>query len=103
MKWVLPLLGLAALVGGGIYVSSIYFENKELKKEKLVLETQIETFETNIELLEELLVSEREIRETAQQAQTELKQDVPDVDFNTSLPDSVQGVLDRFHGANSLQ
>jgi len=95
-------IGLFALVGGGIFVSSLYFENEELTKEKLILETQIETFETNIELLEAQLETEREIRDNADVAIQELHKEVPDVDFNTPLPESIQGVLDNFH-SNSRQ
>ena len=91
--------GLVAVLAGVTYVGVLRDQNEELTKEKLILETQVETFEANIELLEAQLDTEREIRDNADVAIQELQQEVPDVDYNTPLPDSIQGVLDNFHSS----
>jgi hypothetical protein len=103
MKWILPFIAIAALIGGGVYVSSVFNENQELKSDKVLLEAQIRTHEINLALFEEMLENERQIRDTAEVAIDELKQDVPDVDYETPLPESIQGVLDRFHSSSRMR
>lgn len=96
----LMYIKVAALVGviaGAIALKGLWDSNQELKAEKLILETQIETNDRNLKLLTKLLANEKETREAAQAAMSELAKDVPDVIYSQELPPSIQGVLDRFH------
>lgn len=98
----LYLAVLLGLTGVGYFVLGLVTDNALLKKENLRLETQMEIVQFNVELYQSQLEAEREIRNAGETAQIELKQEVPDVDYHTPLPDSVQGVLDRFHGSIGL-
>lgn len=93
---------LLALSGAAYFVLGLATDNALLKKENLRLETQMEIVQFNVELYQSQLEAEREIRNAGETAQIELKEDVPDVDYNTPLPDSIQGVLDRFHDSVGL-
>lgn len=94
---------LLALTGAAYFVIGLVTDNALLKKENLRLETQMEIVQFNVELYQSQLEVEREIRNAGQTAKTELKQDVPHVDYNTPLPNSIQNVLDGFHASVSLR
>ena len=91
---------LIALSGAAYFVLGLATDNALLKKENLRLETQMEIIQFNVELYQSQLEEELQIRNVGEDAITELKEVVPDVDYNTLLPESIQGVLDRFHSSS---
>jgi len=96
-------LGLLVLaIAGAFYGKHLYDKNQELKAENLLLETQIGINEKNVELLTQLLNTERRNAEAKITALSELASEVPDVVYSQELPPSIQGVLDRFHSAIGL-
>lgn len=96
-------LGLLVLaIAGAFYGKLLYDKNQELKAENLLLETQIGINEKNVELLTQLLDTERRNAEAKITALSELASEVPDVVYSQQLPPSIQGVLDRFHAAIGL-
>lgn len=96
MKIYVYVTAVLALLATGFWFKSVLEENKDLRATKAAQVRQIETYQANTALLNAQLAKERQIRENAEKALSELK-DVPDDDFNQKLPDSVQGVIDRFH------
>lgn len=99
-KAYLYLTVLLGLTGLGYFVLGLVTDNALLKKENLRLESQMEITQFNADLYRSQLETERQIRNAGEDASTELKENVPDVDFNTPLPESIQGVLDRFHSSS---
>lgn len=88
----------ALIIGGGVfYISSLRDKVDELETQVSLQKEQIKIHADNVVLLTEQLAFEAENNEIGQTAISELKEQVPHVDFNTPLPPSVQGVLDRFH------
>lgn len=92
---------LFGLAGAAYFVISLTTHNALLEKENRRLEAQMEVIQFNVELYQTLLETENQIRNVGEDAVTELKEVVPDVDYDTPLPESVQGVLDRFHSSSS--
>lgn len=84
-------------VGGVFYISTLRDQVSSLETQVEIRDLQIEIHADNVKLLTEQLAFEAETQEIGDNAVSELKQEVPQVDFNTPLPPSVQGVLDRFH------
>lgn len=98
MKTFAIVIVVAMISGTGIGAAKAFWDsNKRLKAQNFNLQTQIETNQRNVELLTTLLDNERENREAAQEALSELVKDVPDVIYSQELPPSIQTVLDRFH------
>ena len=91
------LIGIGVVVAMAITLKVLWSANVDLRAEKALLEEQIEVTITNVELLNVLLDEEREIKEAAQNALLDLRKEVPDVIYTQELPDSIQGVIDRFH------
>lgn len=86
------------IIGGGMfYISSLHEKVAFLETQVETQKLQIKIHADNVALLTEQLAFEAENNEIGQTAISELKEEVPHVDFNTPLPPSVQGVLDRFH------
>ncbi len=90
----LGLLAFSVATGG----ASLYLWNRNsaLKDELNLVETTLEKAKENLEKVSKQLAQEQIIREAAEDALSTLR-DVPDVDYNTPLPDSVRNVLDGFH------
>lgn len=88
---------LAGVVAMAISLKVLWGWYSDVKAHNVVLEAQIEVNETNMKLLTSLLDDERENREAAQIALSELAKEVPDVVYSQELPPSIQGVLNRFH------
>jgi len=86
-----------ALVASGFYIKHLIGVQAVLKHEKIELEAQIQTNADNLKLVVSQLDREIEYRQIAESALSELYKDVPDVEYQTTLPPNIQGVLDRFH------
>lgn len=97
LKAYLMIGGLVALMGMGLLVNHLWKRNADLKEANQTMELQIEKTTENMKLLVNQLDREAENRQNAEQALTELMQEVPDVVYSQSLPPEIQGVLDRFH------
>ena len=91
------LFALIALVSSGFYIKQLIGVQAVLKLEKTQLEETIKNKEENMKLLVIQLDREAEYRQIAETALGELYKDVPDVEYQTTLPPNIQGVLDRFH------
>lgn len=75
----------------------LWDSNQELKARNSVLSDQLRINERNVQLLNVLLEREREIKEAAFIAITELRKEVPDEVYSQELPPELQGVIDRFN------
>jgi len=97
LRTYLMIGGAVALLGMGLLVNHLWKKNSALREANQVLELQVQTTQDNVKLLVLQLDREAENRQNAEQALTELMQEVPDVVYSQSLPPEIQGVLDRFH------
>ena len=97
LKAYLMIGGLVALMGMGLLVNHLWKRNADLKEANQIMELQIKKTTENMKLLANQLDREAENRQNAEQALTELMQEVPDVVYSQTLPPEIQGVLDRFH------
>lgn len=86
-----------ALVSFGFYVRHIWIENQELQKANQLMEAQIETNETNLRLVVQHLDREAELRIQAEEALSELMKEVPNDEYQQTLPPNIQRVVDNFH------
>lgn len=86
-----------ALVASGYYIKHLIEVNAVMEVEKAALEQVIQTKADNEKLLVQQLDREIEYRQIAESALGELYKDVPDVEYQETLPPNIQGVLDRFH------
>ena len=68
----------------------------EFKDKYETVQIAREKAEENLQLVSDQLQNERETRELAEEALSKLRS-VPDVDYNTPLPDSVRNVLRSFN------
>lgn len=97
LKAYLMIGGLVVLMGMGLLVNHLWKRNADLKEAYQTMELQIMKTTENMKLLANQFDREAENRQNAEQALTELMQEVPDVVYSQSLPPEIQSVLDRFH------
>lgn len=97
MRKYIYLIGFVGAITAVFAFKTLWDVKQNLKKENEVMQQQIEINERNVQLLSDLLDSERKTREAAMDALSELSKDVPDVVYSQELPPSIQNVLDRFH------
>ena len=91
---IIGLMAFSVLSAGGLWLTWGWYQ--DTKRELETVQIAREKAEENLILVSDQLSLERQTREAAQAALIEL-QDVPDVDFNTPLPDSVGSVIRSFN------
>lgn len=91
---IIGLMAFSVLSAGGLWLTWGWYQ--DTKQELETVQIAREKAEKNLMLVSDQLSLERQTREAAQAALIEL-QDVPDVDFNTPLPDSVGSVIRSFN------
>lgn len=91
------LLGLLAfsVVSGGATIL-LWKRNAALSDELENVQIARDKAEANLMLVADQLSEERLTRQAAEDALLSIRE-VPDVDYNTPLPDSIRGVLSDFH------
>ena len=95
---VYAIIAVAAISLGGVYyVSALRDKVDTLETEVETQKLQIKIHADNVILLTNQLAFEKQNQEIGDDAVSELKQEVPKLDFNTPLPASIQSVLDGFH------
>lgn len=88
------LLGaFSVLTAGGLWLTWGWYQ--DAKQELESVQIARDKAEENLQLVSDQLESERETREAAEAALSELRS-VPDDDFNTPLPPSIGNVLRDF-------
>jgi hypothetical protein len=95
-RYVTPVLVLALLGSGGA-IWGLMNRNTEVSARNLLLEKQIQTQQSNLKLLSSQLETEQRSRQAAEAALASLHKDVPDEDYQQTLPTTVQDLLDRFN------
>ena len=95
----LQIGAIIALVSMGMYIKHLVGMQALLKDQVTELEAERQFKEENMKLLVVQLDREIEYRMIAESALTELYKDVPDVEYQTTLPPNIQNVLDRFHSS----
>ena len=99
MNRITLLLGVILVsIVGVTYIGILRGKVSDLESQVEIRDLQIKINADNVELLAEQLAFEKLNQETGANATSELNE-VPEVDRNTPLPSSVQGVLDRFNSS----
>lgn len=88
---------LVALVLAGFYIKHLLGVNEAIQAELAVIQAQAETNAKNLKLVVQQLDRESEYRLIAESALAGLNKDVPDVEYQQTLPPNIQNVVDRFH------
>lgn len=88
------LMAFSVLAGGATYV--LWNQNAKLEDRLEIVTIARNKAKENLALVSAQLAEEREIREATEAALANLRE-VPDVEYNTPLPDSIRSVLDDFN------